>query len=65
MDYVWTIIEPYVRLVLEAIIMGVNIFIIIRSYTKKTFNKNFTLLNSTYNVDTFSQRVAEKWRVKR
>lgn len=60
MDYVWTIIEPYVRLVLEAIIMGVNIFIIIRSYTKRTFNKNFTLLNSTYNVDTFSQRVAEK-----
>lgn len=60
MDYVWTIIEPYVRLILEAIIMGVNIFIIIRSYTKRTFNKNFTLLNSTYNVDTFSQRVAEK-----
>ena len=60
MDYVWEIIEPYLRLILEAIIMGVNIFIIIRSYTKKTFNKNFTLLNSTYNVDTFSQRVAEK-----
>lgn len=60
MDYVWEIIEPYVRLVIEAIIMGVNIFIIIRTYTKKTFNKNFSLLNATYNVDTFSQRVAER-----
>lgn len=60
MDYVWEIIEPYVRLIIEAIIMGVNIFIIIRTYTKKTFNKNFSLLNATYNVDTFSQRVAEK-----
>lgn len=60
MEYVWEIIEPYVRLVIEAIIMGVNIFIIIRTYTKKTFNKNFSLLNATYNVDTFSQRVAEK-----
>lgn len=60
MDYVWGIIEPYVRAILEAIIIGVNIFIIIRSYTKKTFNKNFSLLNDTYNVDTFSQRVAEK-----
>ncbi|MDE6401350.1 MAG: hypothetical protein K2L54_01920 [Clostridiales bacterium] len=60
MDYVWEIIEPYLRLILEAIIMGVNIFIIIRSYTKRTFNKNFTLLNATYNVDTFSQSVAEK-----
>lgn len=60
MDYVWGIIEPYVRLVIEAIIMGVNIFIIIRTYTKKTFNKNFSLLNATYNVDTVSQRVAER-----
>ena len=31
-----------------------------RSFTNKMLKKNFTLLDGTYNVDAFSQRVAEK-----
>lgn len=60
MDYVWEIIQPYVAAILAALGSGGIITLIVRAFTNKLLKKNFTLLDGTYNVDTFSQRVAEK-----
>ena len=60
MDYVWEIIQPYVAAILAALGSGGIITLIVRAFTNKMLKKNFTLLDGTYNVDTFSQRVAER-----
>ena len=60
MDYVWEIIQPYVAAILAALGSGGIITLIVRVFTNKMLKKNFTLLDGTYNVDTFSQRVAER-----
>ena len=60
MDYVWEIIQPYVAAILAALGSGGIITLIVRAFTNKMLKKNFTLLDGTYNVDAFSQRVAEK-----
>ena len=56
MDYVWEIIQPYVAAILAALGSGGIITLIVRAFTNKMLKKNFTLLDGTYNVDTFSRR---------
>lgn len=60
MDYVWELVAPWVAAVGGAGGVGTIVYFIVRSLTSRALAKNNTLLNSTFNIDAISVKVAER-----
>ena len=61
METAWEIIAPWVTAIGGNAILGLITFVIIRVAVTKVINRNTNTLRDTFNVDSLSQLVAEKF----
>jgi cell division protein ZapA (FtsZ GTPase activity inhibitor) len=64
MEQAWEIIAPYVAMIGGSGVTGLVTFVVIRLLVSRIINKNTKTLKDTFNVESLSQQVAERFAGK-